>query len=301
MYDTNLLVKLGHDGRAPAPFEPHFTTAADLVASFNRYHQVGFWELDVSKKTVHWSREAFAIHGIDSNEGFVTLQKALSFYVPEDVKKVEDILRKSIAVKQGFQFKLRIKRTDNKTCVVEAIGDVKTKPEDGSVIIYGSFRDITSQTGFENSRIGQKDLILRMLKSAPIPAMMTDEKLRYIYVNDRFNIEFNLTEEQTSPRTSHEATFPDMPQVWRQALALALSGKPMALTRDVFQRAGGEKYLLDWVLQPWVAQTGQVGGVVMLLKIHKFFPRLTPMTVIPPETPQIGASTQPPRQIAQAG
>ncbi len=300
MYDANLLVKLGHDGRDPAPFEPNFATAADLIASFNRYHQIGFWEMDVKKKTVHWSRETFAIHGIDSKGGFLPLDKALSFYVSEDVKKVEDILRKSIAVKQGFQFKLRIKRADNKTCVVEAIGDVKTRPDDGSVILYGTFRDITSQTGFENSRIGQKDLILRMLKTAPIPAMMTDEKLRYIYANERFSAEFNLTEDQTKAMTSHEETFADMPPAWRQSLVMALSGKPMALTRDMFQRSGGEKYLLDWVLQPWIAQTGAVGGVVMLIKIHKFFPRLTASAVAAPDMLALQGRTasEPGRQVA---
>jgi PAS domain-containing protein len=285
MYESNLVVKLGHNEKPAAPVQPQFTTPGELLANFNRYHRIGFWEFDVTSKDVFGSKEAFAIHGIDSAEGFISREKALSFYVKEDVAKVEDILRKSIAVKQGFQFKLRITRSDNQTRVVEAIGDIKHHPDTGNIIVYGSFRDITSQTGFENSRVGQQDLIARMLKTLPIPAMITDQKLRYIFVNQRFSTEFNLTEEQMQPLALHADAFPDMPPAWLHAFSAALSGKQMALTHDVYQRATGEKYLLDWVMQPWVSQTGEIGGVVMFAKIHKFFPRLLGDALLSAEAP----------------
>ncbi len=274
MYDDNVLTKVGHDGNIPTPFEPAFISANELIASFNRYHRIGFWEFNSSKKTVHWSKETFAIHGIDSNEDYIPVAKALSFYIEEDRAKVEQIIHTAIVAQQGFHFKLRIKRADGEIRMVETIGDFKKAEAGEDVVLYGTFRDITSQTQFENSRVGQKDLISRMIKSVPIPAFITDQKLRYILVNERFQMEFNAKDNEFQPSMSHLNAFPDMPTNWKQGLKMALSGKPVGQSRDVFQRAGGEKYLLDWVLQPWTAQTGQVGGVVMLLKIHKFFPRV---------------------------
>lgn len=281
MYENNLMIQLGHDQQSPPSFHPKFAAAADLISGFNRYHHIGFWELNSVDKTVNWSRETFAIHGLDRDEGMIPYAQALQFYVKEDLPAVNEIIKKAILSRQGFHFKQRIRRADGEIRVVEAIGDTKESGPNKDVILFGTIRDVTSQTRHENMRIGQKDLIERLIRSIPIPAVITNTKLQYISINDRFSTEFNIAKGELPPLFSHFDMFPAMPERWRVMINLGLSGQQVGRERDTIERPNGIKYLLDWVLQPWTTQSGETGGLVILMKVHRMFPPKEPERALP--------------------
>lgn len=272
MYEKNVMIQLGAKHQSLQSFTPKFAAATDFILSFNRYHTIGFWELNTATKMVNWSKETFQIHGLDRDEGVIPLANAVSFYVGEDMQAVNDIIKKAIISKQGFHFKQRIRRTDGEIRVVESIGDMKTVGPDNELILFGTVRDVTNEVRNDNIRTGQKDLIERLIKSLPIPALITNRKLEYISVNERFLIDFNLSKVEIAPGFSHHDMFPAMPERWKEMMRLALSGQPMAREKDMITRPNGVKYLLDWVYQPWTGQSGEIGGLVILMKVHRMFP-----------------------------
>lgn len=272
MYEKNLVVNFGHETDRPVDYIPHLVAATDLIASYNRYHKIGLWEVDMDAQQLFWSPETYEIHGLPANSSDMDLKRALAFYVPEDRKTVTELIDKAVRAQTGFQFKLRIKRADGEVRMVEAIGDVKRSSETKKITLYGTIRDITSQTKFENARNGQKELIQKLLLCLPIPAIIVDRGMKYVSANDRFAMEFNFSKEEVHKGADHFKLFPETPLRWKELMKLSLTGKPIVREREMYERANGSKILMDLVLLPWRTQGGEVGGLVMLFKVHRIFP-----------------------------
>lgn len=106
---------------------------------------VGFWSVDLESEELHWSREVFRIHGVDTNQPTPNLEDAINFYHPDDRDTVAKIVENSIDKGGEFRFEKRIIAVDGSEVPVESHGHA-VQDETGRVTkIIGVFRDLSAQ------------------------------------------------------------------------------------------------------------------------------------------------------------
>jgi PAS domain-containing protein len=239
----------------------------DYLQIFNQAHKVGTWEYVIERQHIFWSPEVYAIHGLEAGLGPVDLRRAVKLYHSDDSKRVMDIMTKSIHLKTGFKCKLRLVRADGAFRIAETIGVPMLSGAGKVTRLLGTFRDVTSQTEFENIRNGQQDLLVRMIRCLPVAAALIDNKSRYIAWSSRWLSEFNLPEETNYLGLSHTATLPDVASFQKNHLELAFRGQPVGKDNDKLERANGVSHIADWRIQPWRDKTGAVGGALILFHV----------------------------------
>ena len=104
---------------------------------------VGHWRLDVSRNTVTWSDAVYQIHGVDRETFDPSLDDAIGFYHPDDREMVQDHIAKAIESKTGFDFRLRLIRSDGALRHVTSRGVCEVDPKGRVTAVIGLFQDIT--------------------------------------------------------------------------------------------------------------------------------------------------------------
>jgi len=105
--------------------------------------KVGGWEYDVGEKRIAWTDQVYRIYGVekeyfDPND----LEKAFSFYAPEDRRKIERAFATSLNRGQSYDLELRFLSAKGEDLWVRTIG--KPVLENGKVTkIVGNIMDIT--------------------------------------------------------------------------------------------------------------------------------------------------------------
>ena len=117
----------------------HFLQLAEAYAG------VGSWHIDVADNTLRWSDQVYNIHGVSRETYTPGLESALAFYHPEDRELVQRYINGAIAVKEPFEFELRIVRADGDVRWVHSKGDCLLNDEGEVVAINGIFLDITER------------------------------------------------------------------------------------------------------------------------------------------------------------
>ncbi len=107
--------------------------------------ETGYWRVDLSDNTVHWSDRVYDIHGQDPNTFKPDLINTIAHYHQDDQQTVKDAIQTSIDDHQPFDFKCRLVRKDNEVIWVRSLG-APTVDNNGEVgALVGSFRDISSE------------------------------------------------------------------------------------------------------------------------------------------------------------
>jgi hypothetical protein len=239
----------------------------DYLKVFNQAHKVGTWEYVVDRQHVFWSPEVYDIHGLETGVGPVDLARAIKFYHADDARRMTEIMTKAIQLKSGFKCKLRLMRPNGTFRMTESIGAPVLNKAGQVTRLIGTFRDVTSQTEFENTRVGQQDLLIRMIRCLPVAAALIDTNARYIAWSGRWLSEFNLPEEASYLGQSHFETLPDVAEFHRKHLDVAFRGTPVGKDNDRIERSNGVAHIADWRIQPWRDKTGAVGGALILVHV----------------------------------
>jgi hypothetical protein len=239
----------------------------DYLKVFNQAHKVGTWEYVIDRQHVFWSPEVYDIHGLEAGIGPIDLARTVKFYHPDDARRVAEIMTKAIQLKSGFKCKLRLLRADGVFRMTESIGAPVLNKAGQVTKLIGTFRDVTSQTEFENTRVGQQDLLIRMIRCLPVAAALIDTKSRYIAWSGRWLSDFNLPEEASYLGRSHFETLPDIAEFNRKHLEVAFRGTPVGKDNDKIERSNGVSHIADWRIQPWRDKTGAVGGAMILVHV----------------------------------
>jgi len=116
-----------------------------LLSLAEKKGKIGHWVLKVDEPpSVFWSDQIYEIYGLNKADGPPSLDKAIDFYHPDDVNMVEKSIQKAIEHKVGFDFKLRLIRSDGSLAYVHSSGMPIFDPITGDVIqIFGTFQDMT--------------------------------------------------------------------------------------------------------------------------------------------------------------
>lgn len=111
---------------------------------------VGHWRVDLIGWTIHWSDQAYRIHGLIPGSP-VDVSYSVRQYVAEDGDAVRKILEEAVRTGEPFEFQGRIRRADGEIRHVKSHGSIETGRGGQAVAIFGTVQDVTETV--ENARI----------------------------------------------------------------------------------------------------------------------------------------------------
>ena len=239
--------------------------AVDYLHVFNQFHKMGTWEYLVDRNQVFWSPEVYEIHGLKPDVGPVAVDRAIKFYHADDAKRIADVLSNAIRMKTGFRCKLRLMRADGVLRITESTAAPVIGADGKATKMIGTFRDITSQTEFENTRMAHQDLLRRMIGSLPVASALLDRNMRYLVWSNAWVSDMALPADIDLKGQSHLDVLPDIANPMRAHFEQALKGNPLGKDNERIVRDSGITHIVDWRMQPWTDKTGVTGGVLILI------------------------------------
>ena len=127
-----------------------------------RLSETGYWQLDLDgDRTLMWSDQVYAIHGLDPAAYVPTVEDALDFYHPEDHARVSALVADAIANTTGFEFTARVRHADGEYRRVKALGVAQRDDTTGTARLFGVFMDVTELTARERSLSEARDELAR--------------------------------------------------------------------------------------------------------------------------------------------
>jgi len=106
------------------------------------------------------------------------------------------------------------------------------------------------------------DRFALFIEHAPVPLAIFDTEMRYVAVSQRWVSDYGLGDLELVGH-SHYEIFPEIPERWRALHRRALAGEVLAERRESFVRSDGSEQWLHWIIRPWYAPDGSIGGVAI--------------------------------------
>jgi signal transduction histidine kinase/DNA-binding response OmpR family regulator/CHASE3 domain sensor protein len=130
-----------------------------LLARVGELARIGGWEVELPSNRVHWSREVFRIHEIDSD---ITppMSQALDFYAPEGRQKIQAVLESVSKTGGSWDLELPVITAKGRHIWVRCLGLAVVR--DGVIKkLEGAFQDITERKlADESTRMLNAELVL---------------------------------------------------------------------------------------------------------------------------------------------
>ncbi|MTJ84293.1 MAG: PAS domain-containing protein, partial [Telmatospirillum sp.] len=128
--------------------------------------------------------------------------------------------------------------------------------------VLATFVDVTERKLVEDSLRKSKAQLTAFIRHAPISIAMFDRDMTYIATSDRWLGEYGGDREDLTG-ISHYDLLPDLPGEWRSIHQQALAGATIRNDEDEWPRADGSRRWLRWIVQPWIDDTGAIGGIII--------------------------------------
>ncbi len=114
----------------------------DLLRETQAMAAVGGWEVDLVTERLFWTDEVYRIHDLPVGSP-VDVEKAISFYVPEDRERIRRAVERGSKTGEGWDLECRILTAMGRERWVRAIGRVHLR-EGTPYRLSGTFQDITA-------------------------------------------------------------------------------------------------------------------------------------------------------------
>jgi len=120
----------------------------NLLNEVGRIARIGGWEVDLKNSKVNWTRAAYDICEIETNEAIPKLDEIIVFFLPKYRTMIEEKIRKLINEDNTLDFEAELKSTDGKIRWCKVMGNAVR--ENGLCVkVYGTIQDITKQKSIE--------------------------------------------------------------------------------------------------------------------------------------------------------
>ncbi|GEM_PF-4716173 len=141
---------IGRDVTRQREMQRRIQERENQLREAQRIARIGSWSWDIKKDQISWSDEMYRIFGVNRSDFDVTYPGFLQLVHPEDQKKVDDSVRKSLREGGNYSVDHRIKLPGNKIRFLHERGIVFYGSGMDPVRMVGTTQDITERKEYEN-------------------------------------------------------------------------------------------------------------------------------------------------------
>lgn len=141
--------------------------------------------------------------------------------------------------------------------------------EEGEVIyLVPEGRDITDRNDLEVKLRTNQKLLQQFVKHTPNAVAMFNTSLEYIVASDAWYRDYGI-EGKDIIGVHHYEVFPEIKNLpeWQERHQRALRGETIRSERDSFVREDGSTSWLRYVIQPWMNERDEIGGIIMFTEV----------------------------------
>lgn len=141
--------------------------------------------------------------------------------------------------------------------------------EDGNVIyLVPEGRDISDRKQLESKLRTNQKLLQQYVKHTPNAVAMFNKNLEYIVASDAWYKDYGIEGKEIIGK-HHYDVFPEIREMphWQEVHQKALSGEIIRKERDSFVREDGSTNWLRYVIQPWMNELDEIGGIIMFTEV----------------------------------
>jgi len=185
-----------HDITERKRIEERLTETYRLLEESQRMAKLGAWQYVVVTGQIIWTDEVYRIHGVDKEFPTNDLERALSFYAPEDVPTLRRALQAAVEVGEPFDLELRFIRATGERLWVRSCGQAVR--EQGKVVrLEGNFMDITERKLAEQA-LRESEYRYRLLFDMESDALILIDRqtLRFLDANQAAQTLYGYTREE---------------------------------------------------------------------------------------------------------
>jgi len=146
---------------------------------------IGNWEVELSTNNVWLSKQSLKLYGLESEDGFVTLNTIQSVVANEDRKKIDIELSHLLENNLKYDVEFRIKRTNSKEeRYIRSVAALEYNEEGNPIRILGVMQDITNLKKIEEDLRVSKENLRITLQSIGDGVIVTDINENVQLLND---------------------------------------------------------------------------------------------------------------------
>ena len=153
----------------------------ELIEKTQENASIGWWEVDLTEETVHWSDEVYRIHDVPLDEE-IALDDGINFYHPEAKPIIRDAFEKVTTDGEPYDLELQIVTATDQVRWVRTVGDPLYSDNGDITGVLGIFQDITERKQREETLRQFREAIERTAHAVYI----TDTDGIIEYVNPAF-------------------------------------------------------------------------------------------------------------------
>ena len=126
-------------------------------------------------------------------------------------------------------------------------------------------RDLSERNATLDAQREVAGLFEILAREVPVGVAMFDREMRLLVASERWKQDRGLAGQEVIGR-AYDDLVPGTPERWRQEHARALTGETIVVEEDSFTRSDGQVRWLRRILRPWVTGSGEIGGLLTLVK-----------------------------------
>ncbi|TVQ68940.1 MAG: EAL domain-containing protein [Oceanospirillales bacterium] len=227
---------------------------------------VGSWDWDIETDTVTWSDELYRIFDRNPEDGAPSFAEHAVLYDDTDLKRLQEVVSASLKDGTPYEIELRARRQNGESRICLARGHTKRDLKNKIIGLFGSIQDVTDLRRSEEDLSNLEELMRYVVEHTNSAVAIHDKNLHYIYVSQRYLNDYHINEENIIGKHHYEV-FPNLPQKWKDAHQLALSGISTKADADPFLNEDGRQDWTRWECKPWFLRDGSVGGIIIYTEL----------------------------------
>ena len=169
------------------------------LAEAQRVANMGSWEWDLKTGEVRWSRQLYAIYGVDPDKFVPSAAAFRSVLHPDDCERVEQMIREVISTGAPVDIEFRIVTPDGSTRTLMSKGDlIRADPDGTPRVMMGVDQDITERKRAEGALRLSEERLKLAIRSGRLGVWDWDVRNNVMVWNDRMLELYGITREQFS-------------------------------------------------------------------------------------------------------
>ncbi|MCH8517230.1 MAG: PAS domain S-box protein [Cyclobacteriaceae bacterium] len=231
---------------------------SNLLEQTQSMANMGAWELDIASGKTFWTDQVYDIYDLDKDYNH-NKENGLSFYHPEDGKKLAAALDRCIVHQESFSLLCRFTSAKGKEKKVKVSGQAIAK--DGKIqSLVGLFMDVTQEEKNLEDLIDQKEFVQQLVDNLPDGFSLVSKEGVQLEVNEEFCRMTGFTKQEL---IGNQLPLPYWPEeeydtiyeVYKKGLETGNANQDYEM---IFKRKSGERFPV--IVSPTVLETHKPNG-----------------------------------------